>query len=125
VSSPRCKEPGCPFPVASLPDAEGRCMYCRGEAKCATKRCTNLQQRGGLCRLCANIAAPGETYFRDRWVPLQKAIVTVMRDPAMRGVTFGVELVNGEKRIVGRDGSFVIVFNRDLWALPTNPETGT
>jgi hypothetical protein len=130
-------EPGCPFPVGprclvasdgygnavSPARANGQCAYCRGEDECVIEGCSNIAQRGELCRPCAAKRAPGQLAYQGDWWTLRDLVVGVMRSVEMRGVKFGVEIVSGEKRIVGRDGTFVIVFNRSLWApLPTNPE---
>jgi hypothetical protein len=85
--------------------------------------CSNVAQRGELCRVCATTRAPGQLAYQGDWWTLRDLIVGVMRAAEMKGVKFGVELVRGEKRIVGRDGAFVIVFHRNLWApLPSRPE---
>lgn len=131
----RCIEPGCPFPVGSpvltVGDGHGnaispimenaRCMYCRAEPTCAL--CKNVAQRGRLCRVCASSRAPGQRPYAGDWWPLRDVVVALMRRPELKGVAWTVELRDGEKRIVGRDGAFEIVFRSKLWEpLPTNPE---
>jgi hypothetical protein len=137
VTAPRCIEPGCPFDaspdgghayntcpahelVRTLPP-DGRCLYCRGEPRC--RYCSNVAQRGPLCRVCASSRAPGQVgYQGDLW-RIRDLIVAFMRHPAFAGCKFGLEIIDGEKRIVGRDGAFMIVFRHQLWApLPERPE---
>jgi hypothetical protein len=105
----RCKEPGCPLPADAR--YEGHCWWCWHSPHC--ERChQHIAARGNLCRGCATELHPDQLYFKGRWRSLSEAVLRIVRDPAMRGVTFGVEA----GRIVGRDGrGFVIVFYRELW----------
>lgn len=116
-----CREPGCPFPASAHVQQwtglgrDGKCDYCWGASRCENwRRCHNAAQYGVLCRVCAWFAAPGQLVHRNRWRTLREATVRLMRDRAMRGVTWTTDVAEGV--IVGRQGSFEIRLKVRLWA---------
>ncbi len=102
--------------------SNARCLYCRGEPECVIEGCSNIAQRGSLCRVCASKNAPGQLPAPSGgdWWAHRDVLVWLMRNPLLEGVAWKRE---GD-RIVGRKDALVISLKTQLWApLPTNPET--